>query len=93
MLQQVLPVIHSGESTTATVGVTILCRGEYEFGASVEELRFLRPSPGTEPDTHPQTQASFHDDDGPIKDMFGVDVARKRHIWHAKEACVMNAHG
>ncbi|KNG81333.1 hypercellular protein HypA [Aspergillus nomiae NRRL 13137] len=93
MLQQVLPLLHSGESTTATVGVTILCRGEYEFGASVEELRFVRPSPGTESDTHPQAQASFHDDEGPIKDTFGIDVAKKRHIWHAKEACVMNAHG
>ncbi|KAF7587387.1 hypothetical protein BBP40_007331 [Aspergillus hancockii] len=92
MLQQVLPILHSGESTTATVGVTILCRGEYEFGASVEELRLLRPSPEAEGDTHPPGQPSFHDDDGPIKDTFGVDVAKKRRVWHAKEACVMNAH-
>ncbi|KAE8388838.1 TRAPP II complex [Aspergillus alliaceus] len=92
MLQQVLPVIHSEESTTATVGVTILCRGDYEFGASVEELRLMRLSPGTDGDAHHLVHASFHDDEGPIKDTFGIDVAKKRHIWHAKETCVMNAH-
>ncbi|KAE8349044.1 TRAPP II complex [Aspergillus coremiiformis] len=91
MLQQVLPIIHSGESATATLGVTILCRGEYEFGASVEELRLLRPSE-SEGDPPAPVQGPFHDDDGPIKDTFGIDVAKKRRIWHAKEACVMNAH-
>jgi hypothetical protein len=92
ILQQVLPILHSGESTTATVGVTILCRGEYEFGASVEELRLLRRSPEAEGDTRPPSQPFLHDDDGPVKDTFGIDVAKKRRVWHSKEACVMNAH-
>ncbi|KAL4955255.1 TRAPP II complex [Aspergillus filifer] len=91
MLQQVLPVLGSGERTTATVGVTILCRGEYEFGATVEELRLLRPSIASEGDgkekTHnPQSDELF------ITDTFGVDMAKKRRIWHARETCVMTAH-
>ncbi|GKZ22657.1 hypothetical protein AbraIFM66951_002180 [Aspergillus brasiliensis] len=94
MLQQVLPILHSGESTTATVGVTVLCRGEYEFGATVEELRLLKPAAESEDEYSKPTpaQAAFHDDDGIITDTFGADVAKKRRIWHAKETCVMNAH-
>ncbi|KAL2828287.1 Trs120-domain-containing protein [Aspergillus cavernicola] len=90
MLQQVLPVLNSGESASATVGVTILCRGEYEFGATVEELRLLRPSPEESHESdHPLTS---YPDEGFITDTFGVDMAKKRRIWHARETCVMTAH-
>jgi hypothetical protein len=84
MLQQALPILQSGESTQASIGVTVLCRGEYEFGASVEEARLLRTF-GEEPkgDDDP------HDDS--IKDTFGADVVRRRRIWHAKETCIIHA--
>ncbi|KAJ5397329.1 hypothetical protein N7509_005442 [Penicillium cosmopolitanum] len=84
MLQQALPILQSGESTQASIGVTVLCRGEYEFGASVEEARLLR-SFGEEPkgDDDP------HDDS--IQDTFGADVVRRRRIWHAKETCIIHA--
>lgn len=91
MLQQVLPVLKSGESTSATVGVTILCRGEYEFGATVEELRLLRRSPEGEKSNTTSDHAHAYDD-GFIQDTFGVDMAKKRRIWHARETCVMTAH-
>ncbi|KAF9883307.1 hypothetical protein FE257_003765 [Aspergillus nanangensis] len=91
MLQQVLPVVHSGESTTATVGITVLCRGTYEIGATVEELRVLKSAPECSKGPH-GSHASFYDQDGPIQDTFGTDMAKKRRIWHAKEPCVMNAH-
>ncbi|KAL5360925.1 TRAPP II complex [Aspergillus floccosus] len=87
MLQQVLPTIQSGESTTATVGVTILCRGAYEIGATVEEVRILRASAESE-----RAVAQKDGDGVPIHDTFGADMAKKRRIWHAKEPCVMNAH-
>ena len=90
MLQQVLPILHSGESTQATVGLTVFCRGEYEFGATVEEVRLLNPEHST--DNKETTQPSPFHDDGYIKDTFGAGVAKKRRIWHAKEACVINAH-
>ncbi|KAL2815899.1 TRAPP II complex [Aspergillus granulosus] len=90
MLQQVLPVLNSGESKSATVGVTILCRGEYEFGATVEELRLARPSLESEGNSNTPDNPSA--DDGFISDTFGADMAKKRRIWHARETCFMTAH-
>ncbi|KAL4899709.1 hypothetical protein BDW74DRAFT_108638 [Aspergillus multicolor] len=92
MLQQVLPVLNSGESTSATVGVTVLCRGEYEFGATIEELRLLRPSLEADAKTTDDSSTSNPSDEGFITDTFGVDMAKKRRIWHARETCVMTAH-
>lgn len=89
MLQQALPILHAGQSTQASVGVTIFCRGEYEFGATVEEVRLLKPANSGDGEGK---ESPFHDD-GFIKDTFGKDVAKKRRIWHAKETCIMNAHG
>lgn len=89
MLQQVLPILHCGEITQATIGLTVFCRGEYEFGATVEEVRLLKS------ELHHEERAAhaspFHDD-GVIKDTFGLDVAKRRRIWHAKETCVIDAH-
>jgi hypothetical protein len=87
MLQQSLPILHSGESTQATIGVTVLCRGEYEIGASVEEARLLR---SFDEYKEREDDASHHHDG--IKDTFGADVVRRRRIWHAKETCVIHAH-
>lgn len=95
MLQQVLPILHSGESTQATVGLTVFCRGEYEIGATVEEVRLLKPSDAElnhSANNKESAQSSSFHDDGNIKDTFGVGVAKKRRIWHAKEACIINAH-
>lgn len=85
MLQQALPILASGESTSAYIGVTVLCRGEYELGASVEEARLLRPSLD-DGDSAPRR----YNDDG-IMDTFGADVVRRRRIWHAKELCIIHA--
>ncbi|KAL4818216.1 TRAPP II complex [Aspergillus spinulosporus] len=94
MLQQVLPVLNSGESTSTSVGVTILCRGEYEFGATVEELRLLRLPSETEGNkiTSDDTSTPIPYGEGFIMDTFGADMAKKRRIWHARETCVMTAH-
>lgn len=95
MLQQVLPVLHSGESTQTTVGVTVLCRGEYEFGATVEEVRLVKTAPGSIEQKAEAERANkhavFHDSEGAIKDTFGADVAKKRRIWHGKEVCILDA--
>jgi len=89
MLQQVLPILGSGESTTATIGVAVLCRGEYELGATIEEVRVLK----TKEEEEKTGQGVFHDSEGAIRDTFGADVAKKRRIWHAKECCVLDAYG
>ncbi|KAJ5326303.1 uncharacterized protein N7506_009405 [Penicillium brevicompactum] len=89
MLQQALPILPSGESAQISIGLTVLCRGEYEFGASVEEARLLRPSLI---DAHAQNaDATAPHDEGGIKDTFGADVVRRRRIWHAKELCIIHA--
>ncbi|KAJ5139243.1 uncharacterized protein N7515_004091 [Penicillium bovifimosum] len=92
MLQQALPILQSGESTTASIGVTVLCRGEYEFGASVEEARLLRQSFGQNKDNTAAGDSTVHryNDDG-IMDTFGTDVVRRRRIWHSKELCIIHA--
>lgn len=87
MLQRVLPILHSGESAQTFIGVTALCRGEYEFGASVEEVRLLKSSLDSR-----SRQSEVHDSEGAVADTFGVGVPKKRRIWHARETCVMNVH-
>ncbi|KAJ5907864.1 hypothetical protein N7495_000546 [Penicillium taxi] len=72
MLQQALPILPSGESAKTSIGLTVLCRGEYEFGASVEEARILRPS--VSDGNAPSADAADLHDEGGIKDTFGVDV-------------------
>lgn len=87
MLQQALPILQSGGSTQASIGVTVLCRGEYDFGASIEEARIIR---STSADlTKDGEQNAPHEDD--IQDTFGADVVRRRRIWHAKEPCIIHA--
>src|SRR5438034_5065351 len=49
MLQRALPLLAARKMTTATLGVTVMCRGEYEIGASVEELRLPKASPPSLP--------------------------------------------
>lgn len=89
MLQQALPILPSGESANISIGLTVLCRGEYEIGASVEEARLLRPS-FIDENTH-NPDAAARQDEGGIKDTFGADVVRRRRIWHAKELCLVQA--
>ncbi|TQB73062.1 hypothetical protein MPDQ_006230 [Monascus purpureus] len=94
MLQRVLPVLHEGESAQATLGVTVLCKGEYEFGASIEEVRVLEKSSSAKDGGLDKTAHTsvVYDNEGPIKDTFGAGVVRRRRIWHSREACIMNAH-
>jgi hypothetical protein len=89
MLQQALPILPAGESTQASIGVTILCRGEYELGASVEEARLLRQFGDDGKDENDHAATRFIEEG--IKDTFGTDVVRRRRIWHAKETCVILA--
>ncbi|OAX80981.1 hypothetical protein ACJ72_04678 [Emergomyces africanus] len=39
MLQRSLPILEPHQTTKVTLGITVLCRGEYEIGASIEEIR------------------------------------------------------
>ncbi|KAL8284873.1 hypothetical protein RB600_009348 [Gaeumannomyces tritici] len=43
-LQRTLPLLPGGESAEVAIGVTALCRGEFEITASVEETKLWRPA-------------------------------------------------
>ncbi|QKX57064.1 uncharacterized protein TRUGW13939_04172 [Talaromyces rugulosus] len=90
MLQRALPVLPGGEKVSATLGVTALCRGEYDFGASVEEIRLMKSVPARASAAHPERPNDV--DDLIIPDTFGADTIRKRQIWHAREQCILAAH-
>lgn len=99
MLQRTLPILNGGETTRATLGVTVLCRGEYEFGATVEEVRILKTPPQPlqkededktdEQQQERKVQLPEHDDG--IEDTFGADAVKTRRIWHARETCIITA--
>lgn len=95
MLQRTLPILKGGETIQATLGVTVLCRGEYEFGASVEEVRILKPPQPSQKDEDQKdeprkAQAPEQNNDG-IEDTFGMDAVKTRRIWHARETCIITA--
>ncbi|KAG5978741.1 hypothetical protein E4U55_006010 [Claviceps digitariae] len=56
-LQQRLSEINGHESTEYVIGVTALCRGQFEVGASVEEIKVQVQAPVLEKETHDQVQA------------------------------------
>lgn len=76
LLQQPLPVLKPGGSREAVLGLCLLCRGEYEINATVEEIR-------------PWTS---EDPGGPQRENADGFIGRLgRRIWHAEEPCVIVA--
>lgn len=81
-LQQSLPQLGGRESTEVVLGVTTLCRGDFEIGASVEEARLVGEK-GKE-ETHGKRQRANTKN---IMDaLLGV---RERRIWHCREPCLV----
>ncbi|RAO64982.1 uncharacterized protein BHQ10_000994 [Talaromyces amestolkiae] len=88
-LQRALPVVPGGGKTAASLGLIFFCRGEYEIGASVEEVRLMKPVTGSKDTSHVTRDI----DEIFIPDTFPADGgARKRRIWHAKDHCVIAAY-
>lgn len=101
MLQRVLPVLNPGGTSHATLGITALCRGEFEIGASLEEVRILK-KPLEEAPTSSKSSSDgssskknsvhFNGPDGDqFPDTFLRDSNRIRRVWHAQEFCVISA--
>ncbi|KAL3710998.1 hypothetical protein TMatcc_004795 [Talaromyces marneffei ATCC 18224] len=88
-LQRALPVIPGGGKSVANLGLIFFCRGEYEIGASVEEVRLMKPVTGSKDTSH----ISRDTDEIFIPDTFAADgIPRKRRIWHARDHCVIAAY-
>jgi trafficking protein particle complex subunit 9 len=90
-LQRALPVVPGGEKIVATLGLIFFCRGEYEIGASVEEVRLMKPVAGGDDISHLRNSGG-NIDEMFIPDTFAADGTRRRRIWHARDHCVIAAH-
>ncbi|KAG8422860.1 hypothetical protein J3459_009999 [Metarhizium acridum] len=81
-LQQQLPELKGHQATEFVIGVTALCRGEFELAASVEEARVLddglkegRESERRRSDTQKLMDAAL-----------GV---KERRVWYARQPCIL----
>jgi hypothetical protein len=83
-LQYTLPALQANGSTEVSIGMTALCRGEFEIGASVEEAR-LWETPGDA-----QNEAVSGKPKANTKAiMDNVLGAKERRIWHTRKPCIL----
>jgi len=81
-LQQSLPKLAGRESTEVVVGLTTLCRGEFEISASVEEARLL----GGKVDDAEGGKRQRANTKNIMDALLG---ARERRIWCCREPCLV----
>ena len=83
-LQRALPVLGAGEEREVQIGVCVLCAGEFEVGACVEEVRVMKAPP-----------AENVNGSGAVEDLGGLAELRRseRRVWHARDACIITAVG
>lgn len=81
-LQRALPVLGAGEEKEVRIEFCVLCAGDFEVGACVEEVRVLKALP-----------TENLDGGGAAEDLGGLTVLRRseRRVWHAREACIITA--
>jgi trafficking protein particle complex subunit 9 len=84
ILQQTLPQLPGKESAKVVIGITALCRGEFEISASVEEARLQR-SRGEE-DKEGQKARPRANTRSMMDTLLG---AKERRIWHSREPCLL----
>ena len=79
LLQQPLPLLAPGATTEVALSVCVLCRGEYEFNASVEEIQLAQTkTAGAKVAPHAVG------DDRPLEE-------KNRRTWHAQTPCTVSA--
>jgi hypothetical protein len=85
-LQQVLPVLSpDGGVVEVTMGVTALCRGEFEIAGSVEEAR-IWPDPQNEEERGERKRETTEKEAQAI--ILGAALGkRERRVWHARRPC------
>ncbi|KAA8563930.1 hypothetical protein EYC84_011936 [Monilinia fructicola] len=84
VLQQTLPQISGNEEIEVKIGMTPLCRGEFELSASVEEVRlFEAPKEELAIEEGGRARANTKN---LMDTMLG---AKERRIWHSREPCLL----
>jgi hypothetical protein len=79
VLQRGMPLLRAGEKVSVELGVCVLCRGEFEVGASVEEGRLWESGAVQEGTTKGKS----------VRGEQEKATARRR--WGAREGCVLIA--
>ncbi|KAI9813759.1 MAG: hypothetical protein M1827_003549 [Pycnora praestabilis] len=84
LLQRPLPLLRPGETTEVEIAFCVLCRGEFEINASIEEIRLWKPprSDSTSPTQGGRPRA---DTNVLLGDALGE--RKERRVWHAREGC------
>ncbi|KAK3402957.1 TRAPP II complex [Sordaria brevicollis] len=79
-LQKALPLLAGGHSAEVIMGVTVLCRGEFEISASVEETMVWRPSEEEEEERRKRRSEMEKMQDAAM----GMEIGgskRERRVW------------
>lgn len=88
-LQQFLPLLQGKQSTDICVGVTALCRGEFEITASVEETQIWKPLTEAEKKRESDRRESLRPRSD-TQDMWDAALGGKeRRIWHSRQPCLL----
>jgi hypothetical protein len=85
-LQQLLPELQGGASTDFVIGVTALCRGEFELTASVEEVQIWEDG-GEKGDGSEQPQGRPQSDT-PTREDAALGM-KERRMWHSRRPCIL----
>ncbi|OTB18951.1 hypothetical protein K445DRAFT_314806 [Daldinia sp. EC12] len=89
-LQQTLPLVEAKSSVEVVLGITALCRGEFEISASVEETQLWVPE-------EKKVKVKKHQQQGGRRERSETDIlmdavlgAKERRIWHTRQPCYVN---
>lgn len=85
LLQRVLPVLEAQGTTEIDIGFCVLSEGEYEVGASVEEVKSLDAASDGDRNGEKGTE------DFELKGW--IHGKGERRVWYASEPCVLMARG
>lgn len=92
-MQQPLPLLGPKETTEVRVGITPLCRGEFEFMASIEETKlYTAPvTPLLESQEAEREKTVGKRPRSSTQAMIDAVLGpRERRIWHSRHRCVVN---
>ncbi|KAM0452297.1 hypothetical protein ACHAO4_005507 [Trichoderma viride] len=85
-LQQLLPELPAGGSTDFVLGVTALCRGEFELTASVEEIQIWDEANEKEADGEHGQGRPRSDTQTMVNTVLGM---KERRMWHSRQPCLL----
>lgn len=90
-LQRFLPMLPPKQSTEVIIGLTALCRGDFEFVASVEETRLWEEGEDTAKggDAGGGEEKMGRERSDTQKMLDAVLGPRERRIWHSRHKCLV----